>query len=134
MAEDKGPGTTDKGAAAGGAPTSDKKAADTAKEYEQLTGQADTPASDSDPVMDAINESTKDIEQGKPQTGLINPLYEKQRAEAWDSREDDDDEDDEPENVPDADHAEVGSFLTQAEDADDDGDSKPAAKKTAAKK
>jgi uncharacterized phage infection (PIP) family protein YhgE len=109
--------TDDKVAATGGSPTSDKKAADTAQEYEQLTGQADQPASDSDPVMDSINEAIKDIEQPEPQTALINPLYEQQRAEAFEAREADEPEDVDPENVPDADHTEVGTHVVEAEEA-----------------
>jgi len=134
MTEAKTTAADDKVAASGGSPTSDKKAADTADAYEKASGQESEPAQDFDPVIDSINEATKDVEQGKAQTGLINPGYEKQRAEAWGNREDDDEDDVEPENVPDANHPEVGSHLTEAEDADDDGDSKPAAKKTAAKK
>ncbi len=133
----KGAVGSDKVAAAGAAPVSDKKAADTADAYEKAAGLESEPAQDFDPVIDAINEAAEDIEQPKPQTGLINPGYEKQRAKAFEDRETDEDEDDEDDDatVPDADHAEVGSHLTQAEDADDDGDDKkPAAKKTAAKK
>jgi len=132
MAEDKGPGTTDKGAAAGGAPISDKKAADTSEAYQKAAGLEGEPASDNDPVIDSITEATADIEQPEPQTALINPLYEQQRAESFEARGDDEDEDEvEDEDVPDADHPEVGSHIVAAEES---GDEKAPAKKTAAKK
>jgi hypothetical protein len=50
MPEDKVSESADKGA------VSPKKAADTAEAYEQASGQKDTPTSDSDPVMDSINQ------------------------------------------------------------------------------
>jgi len=88
---------------------SDEKAADTAEAYEQLTDQADKPASDTDPVMDSVNEATADIEQPESQEAPINPDFEKDKEEAFENRD-------------------------TSEDSDTDSDEKPAAKKTAAKK
>src|SRR6478735_9379736 len=106
MTEDKGTATSDKSAATGAAPVSDKKAADTSEAYQKASGQESEPAQDFDPVIDSINETNDDVEQPKPQTGIINQEYERQRAEAWENRKTSEDEDDdEPENVPDADHA-----------------------------
>jgi hypothetical protein len=107
MPEDKVSESADKGA------VSAKKAADTAEAYEQASGQADKPESDSDPVMDAINEATADIEQPESQEAPINPDYEKDKEEAFENREVDEDVD---------------------TDNEAPADEKPAAKKTAAKK
>jgi hypothetical protein len=122
MTEAKTTAADDKVAAGGGSPTSDKKAADTAEEYEQLTGQADTPASDSDPVIDAIEESTADIEQpdiGEP--AWINKDYEEREQVEYVDVSGDDEWRADPHGH------------TSDDDSDDDG-KKPAAKKTAAKK
>lgn len=141
MAEDKG-STASKTAAAGAAPVSDEKAANTSEEYQQLTGQADQPASDSDPVMDSIRKAEEEALKDTPERKappIINQEYERQRAKAFEDREsdEDEDEDEEQENVPDADHAEVGSFVTEVEEGGDDSGSsgsKTPAKKTASSK
>lgn len=110
-ASDKTAASDDKVAAGGGSPTSDKKAADTAEAYEQLTGQGDTPGSDSDPVMDSIRAAEADVEQpdiGEP--AWVNKDYEERETVEYNDTSGDDDGD------------------------DSDEEKKPAAKKTAAKK
>lgn len=104
--------TEDKTAAAGAAPVSDKKAADTAEAYEQASGLDDTGGQDFDPVMDAVNAhlDSMDLEDQEPVTGPINPDFEAEKEEAFENRETDD------------------------VDGDPDRTEKPAAKKTAAKK
>jgi len=122
MTEDKGTATSDKSAATGAAPVSDKKAADTSEAYQKAAGLESEPASDSDPVMDSINEATADIEQPKPQTAIINQEYEKQRAEAFDNRktsEDEDDEEDDGTTEPDVNYSEIGSQPNVVEDDSD---------------
>jgi hypothetical protein len=96
MAEDKGTGTTDKGAAAGGAPVSDKKAADTSEAYQKAAGLESEPASDSDPVIDSMNAAVEglDLEDREPVTGPINPDFEAEKEEAFENRETDDGDED----------------------------------------
>lgn len=115
MTDEKTTASDSKVAATGAAPVSDEKAAATAQEYEQLTGQDDTPGGDSDPVMDSILAAEADVEQpdiGEP--AWVNKDYEeREQVEYVDTSGDDDSDDD---------------------DSKDEPEKKPAAKKTAAKK
>ena len=89
------------------------------------------PASDSDPVVDSINEATADIEQPTPQTATSTRSTRAagEQVENRTTTEDEDEEDDEDVTVPDVNYAEIGSQPTV--EADDSADDKPAAKKTA---
>jgi phytoene/squalene synthetase len=77
---------------------SDEKAADTAEAYEQLTGQADKPVSDSDPVMDAVDATIAELDLPEPEEpAYINAEYEnREQVEYVDVSGDDDSEDEKP--------------------------------------
>jgi hypothetical protein len=111
MTDGKSTAADEKVAAGGGSPTSDKKAADTAEAYEQMSGLEDQPVQDFDPVMDSINAALEDQDQPElEEPAYINAEYEeREQVEYVDTSGDDD-------------------------DSDEDADEKPAAKKTAAKK
>ena len=91
---------TSRSAATGAAPVSDEKAAATAEEYEQATGQAEKPASDSDPVMDAIAAAEAEVEQPeREEPAWINKDYEeREQVEYVDISGDDDEDEDSSED------------------------------------